>query len=262
MRSFQWKTMPRYKPKVKKGGAWRVLPAWARIGIVVASVVLLIVLATIFAKRIASHIPPVYGGTVSDALLSKRALISKINSLQTTLESYDAEISTVSQLQSENASLKEELGRSPAPTGVLATVLTLPNRTFYDTMNIDAGSAEGIKKNMTVYAFGSVALGTISSVDTHTATVYLYSAPSQQTSGDAVGSNVAVTLIGRGAGEYEVDLPRDVPLSVGDVISAQTTAPATLATIEKIITDPRDPFQRLLAKAPVNLQALKWVIVR
>ncbi|GEM_PF-1121129 len=253
--------MPRYKPQVKKGAVW-LLPAWARIGIVTVSMIVFIILATFFVKRIISHVPPVYGGVVADELLSKRALISKVTALQTTLSSYDAEISTLTQLQSENAALKQELGRTPAPTGILATVLTLPNRNFYDTMTIDAGSAEGIKKNMTVYAFGSVALGTISSTDTHTAIVYLYSAPGQQTSGTAVGSSVAVTLIGRGDGEYEVDLPRDVPFTVGDVISSQTTTPATLATIEKIVTDPRDPFQRLLAKAPVNLQALKWVIVR
>jgi len=235
---------------------------WLRIGVIAASAVIVIIIATLLVKKIASHVPPVYGSTVSNELLSKRALISKVTALESQINSDQAQLSTLAQLQNENDTLKAELGRTPPPTGILANVLSLPNRSFYATMNIDAGSAEGIKQNMTAYAFGSVALGTVTSVSTHTATVQLYSAPGHQMTGTAVGSNVAVTLIGRGGGEYEVQLPRDVPFDIGSTVSAQSIDVATLATVEKIITDPRDPFQRLLAKAPVNLQALKWVIVR
>ncbi len=254
--------MPRYKRQPKKVRPLHTWHPWLRIGIIVAALIVVIVLATFLVKKIARHIPPVYGGTVADQLLSKHALISKVNALQTQIESYNAQLSTLAQLQNENNVLKAELGRTPPPTGILANVLSLPNRSFYDTMNINAGSAEGIKKDMTVYAFNAVALGVISSVDTHSATVRLYSAPGWQMTGTAVGSNVAVTLIGRGSGEYEVRLPRDVPFDVGGTVASQSTDAATLATVEKIITDARDPFQRLLAKAPVNLQALKWVIVR
>jgi cell shape-determining protein MreC len=254
--------MPRYNTQPKKQRPLHTWHPWLRIGIIIVSAIIFITLATIVTKKIISHIPPVYGGTVADEFLSKRALISKNNALEDRINSYDAQLTTLAELQEENTTLKVELGRTPAPTGVLANVLTLPNRSFYDTFIVDAGSAEGIKQNMVVYAFGSVALGTISAVDTHTATVELYSAPGRQTSGTATGSDVAVTLSGRGGGEYEVNLPRDVPFNVGSIVAAQSTTDATLATIEKVITQPQDPFQRLLAKAPVNLQALKWVIVR
>ncbi len=256
--------MPRYKSTKKKVTALPIprINPWLRIVIVVVSGAIVIVAATLFIKKMANDIPIVYGGPTQDVLLSKRQLISKVTALQTTINSYDAQLSTLSQLQNENNALKAELGRTPAPSGILADVITLPNRSFYDTMLIDAGSAQGIKDNMEVYAFGSVALGDVTSVGTDTATVTLYSQPGRQTSGTAVGSDVAVTLIGRGSGEYEVQLPRDVPLDVGSAVAVQSVYPATIATIERVITDPRDPFQELLAKAPVNLQALKWVIVR
>ncbi len=253
--------MPRYKQIAKKKSALAVHP-WLRVGIIVAAVALVIILATKVVKRIVSHMPPIYGATAEDMLLSKRALVSKVVGLQTTIDSYNAQISTVSQLQSENAALKAELGRTPAPTGVLAHVMTLPNRSFYNTVLLDGGNAEGIHESMVAYAFNSIAIGTVSSVTAHTATVQLYSATGRQTTGSVIGSDVAVTLFGRGGGEYEVQLPRDVPLDVGAAVSMQSVNVATLATIEKIVTDPRDPFQRLLAKVPVNLQALKWVIVR
>lgn len=254
--------MPRYKTPAKNKRPLRTWHPVLRIGLMAVSVLVVIAVATVVVKRIVRRVPPVYGGTVGDQFLSKRALISKVNAMQTTIDSYNAQLSTLSQLQIENNALKAELGRSAAPVGTIATVMTLPNRSIYDTFLIDAGSAEGIKQGMVVSAFGSVALGTVSSVDLHDATVQLYSAPTRQTSGTAVGTTVAVTLIGHGGGEYEVQLPRDVPFNVGDTVALQSTTPSTLATIEKIITDPRDPFQRLLAKAPVNLQALKWVVVR
>jgi cell shape-determining protein MreC len=254
--------MPRYNPTKKKKGPLPRAHPWIRVAIIVGGILIFIFITTMIAKKLVNRVPLVYGGTVQDEFLSKRALISKVTGLQTTINAYDAQLSTLAQLQNENDTLKAELGRTPAPTGILANVITLPNRSFYNTLLIDAGAAEGIKNNMVAYAFGSVALGDVTSVDTHTATVTLYSQSGRQTSGTAVGSSVAVTLIGRGNGEYEVQLPRDVPFNVGAEVATQSMTPTTLATVEKIITDPRDPFQRLLAKAPVNLQALKWVIVR
>lgn len=114
----------------------------------------------------------------------------------------------------------------------------------------------------TVYGFGSIALGTISDAAVDHATVSLFSTSGRETSGNVGSGNVAVTLIGRGGGEYEVRLPRDLAFTVGDLVSYQSVHTAVLAEIERIVTDPRDPFQRLIAKTPINLQALKWVIVR
>lgn len=205
---------------------------------------------------------PLYPDSFDTTLMSRRALVRKLNELQSTLDSYHADIAVVSLLESENQALKVEFDRDPESPGTLAHVLTVPNRSFYDTFVIDAGSAEGVRVDQQVYAFDAIALGVVSSVAEHSAVVTLFSAPGRETSGTAVGSDVAVTLIGRGGGEYEVRMPRDVYFEVGSAIALQSVYPAVLAEVQKIITDPRDPFQRLLAKAPVNLTALKWVVVR
>lgn len=229
------------------------------IGMLVALLVLGI---RFLVKAHGEVIIPLYPDSFDATLMSRRALIAKTNELQSTLNSFNAQMSNLSLLESENRALKMELGREPAMRGTLAHVLTLPNRSFYDTFVIDAGSAEGIEVGKEVYAFNAIALGSVTSVAEHTAVVTLFSAPGHETSGTAVGSDVSVTLIGRGGGEYEVRMPRDVHFEVGSAIALQSVYPAVLAEVQKIITDPRDPFQRLLAKAPVNLTALKWVIVR
>ncbi len=234
---------------------------WWAVGILVGILVVWLVARMVINKTIA-YKPLASATTIYTAVLPRSVLVKKITEQQTTLESYDAQLTTAKLLMQENDELKAELGRAPRPTGVLAHVVTLPNRSFYDTFVIDAGIADTIVVGQTVYAFDDIALGTVTDVvDTH-ATVLLFSAPGKTTSGTASGSSVAVTLIGRGGGEYEVRLPRDVQFTVGDLIAYQSTHSTVLAEIERIATDPRDPFQKLYAKAPINLQALKWVIVR
>ena len=230
-----------------------------------ATVVGVVILWLIIRAIIGSHkeeLPLASATTLYNTLLPKSVLVRKITEQQTILESYDAQLTTATLLAKENDALKAELGRSERSTGVLAHVKTLPNRSFYDTFVIDAGLDQSITVGQVVYGFGSIALGTVSDVADDHATVTLFSAPERTTSGTASGSDVAVTLIGRGGGEYEVRLPRDLQFTTGQLIAYQSTESTVLAEIERILTDARDPFQRLIAKAPINLQALKWVIVR
>ena len=233
-----------------------------RIAGIIIAVVALVFIARLLVKSQVQVLIPLYPDTFDTSLMSRRQLVTKLNELQSTLDSYNAHSAGMSLLESENTALKAELGRDPQSRGILAHVLTVPNRSFYDTFVIDAGSAEGVQVEQQAYAFNAIALGTVSQVSEHNAVITLFSAPGRETTGTAVGSDVAVTLIGRGGGEYEVRMPRDVHFEIGSSIALQSVYPAVLAEVQKIVTDPRDPFQRLLAKAPVNLTALKWVVVR
>ena len=207
-------------------------------------------------------VPPVYGDTLSLAVHSKQSLIKKVTALQSQIDAQQASLTALSTLEKENESLKAELGRGAEVKGTLARVIVPPNHSIYDTIVLDIGIEEGVTIGQNVYAFGSIALGTVSEVLSHTSTVLLYSASGRETAATTTGSDLTVTLIGRGGGEYEVRMPRDISFQEGGVISQQSLSVHPLATIQKIITDPRDPFQRLLAKVPVNLQTMKWVVVK
>jgi cell shape-determining protein MreC len=207
-------------------------------------------------------IPVLYPDVTELMFLSKRKLVSRVTDLQTELEGHKAQLEELEALKMENQSLKTELGRLTDEKGILAHVLTAPNRSFYNSINIDAGANQGIHIGATVFAFDNIALGTVSSVDTNSAVVELFSAPGRETTGSMLENDVAVTLIGRSGGEYEIRMPRDIKFSIGSLVMFQSVHTAVLAKIEKVVTDPRDPFQRLYGKAPINLQALKWVIVK
>ena len=228
--------------------------------VVVSSILFFLIISAVF-KMIRT--PSLHKPLLSEQLSSKKALIAKIDMLQQSIGESMIANQEAEMLRRENDALKTELGRTVTHgAGVLARVLTLPNRSFYDTIIVDAGRYEGITEGDMAYAFDSILLGTVTDVREHQATVQLFSAPGRQTAGTAEGTDVAITLIGRGAGEYEVRMPRDVQFVIGELISYQSVGVAILAKIEHIATDPRDPFQRLLAKAPVNLAALKFVMVR
>jgi cell shape-determining protein MreC len=226
-------------------------------GAIVIAVVALIALAVV---RLALH-RPVFGESIANYFRSNRTLNSEVIALQTTLQKYSSDQARLALLQSENDALKAELGRPNRMHGTLASVLFPPGRSLYNTFVIDAGTDEGVNVGMRAYAFGSIALGTVTEVSPTRATVTLYSAQGKETSGTAGTSGTALTLVGRGSGEYEIHMPRDISFSQGEVIAEQSTGAHVLATIIEITADPRDPFQLLRAKAPVNLQALKWVIV-
>jgi len=231
-----------------------------RVGLIAMAVVILFFIIRT-ALRV-TGVPVMRGDAIREGFASKRALIAKVGELEQAIEAYKVSNEQTALLQKENEQLKAELGRMVDTKGVIARVLVTPERSFYDTMILDAGEDEGIQVGQIAYAFDSVAIGTVASVQNRRATVQLFSAPERETAGTAEGSEVAITLIGRGVGEFEVRMPRDVHFSIGELISYQSIDTAVLAKIEKIVTDPRDPFQRLLAKAPVNLAALKFVVVR
>lgn len=207
-------------------------------------------------------IVPVSSDVIEFSLVSKQSLIKKIIALESDLDR--ARIAETQQhvLEQENEALKAELGRPVSKGGVVARVITLPGHSLYDTVIIDAGEQEGVTIGKGVYAFGNVALGTISALDAHQATVLLFSAPGRETPGTVTDSSTAVTLIGRGGGEYEVRMPRDVLFTEGATITEQSIHTIPLAVIQKIVSDSRDPFQRLLAKIPLNIQNISWVLVR
>lgn len=215
-----------------------------------------------FVRNYRAAIAPVSSESIFLHTLSKASLIKKVEALQNEVNSLEALRSSNEVLERENSQLKTELGRNSFYKGVLARVVTFPNKSLYDTLIIDAGTMQGITVGQGVYAFGGVGLGTVSSVAENQATVLLFSSPGRETAATVSQDTITVTLIGRGGGEYEIRMPRDINFTEGDVITEQSTQSAPLATIQKIVGDPRDPFQRILAKAPLNLQNVSWVIVR
>ena len=166
-------------------------------------------------------------------------------------------------LRKENIDLKELLGRLPENHAfTLASIITKPNRSPYDTIIIDVGASDNIQKGQTVYANAITPIGKVSNVYDKTALVVLYSNPGQKTEGTLDGLNSTVELIGRGGGNFEMIIPLELNVAKGMMVILPGNSTETIAVIEEIISIPTDPVKKVILRSPVNIQNIKWVQIK
>ena len=194
--------------------------------------------------------------------VSKNSLYLQNQKLQADLSFDEVRMNNYNSVVAENINLKEILGRKNEKVSmVLATILSKPNQSIYDTLVIDAGTKQEIKTGDTVFAKGDVPIGFVDVVYDNSSKVILFSNPGEKTQAIVSGKNVFLELTGRGGGNFEMILPRDFILQKGDQVVMPGIYPYILAEVVAIISDPRDPFIKALLTSTVNVQALKFVEV-
>jgi len=161
----------------------------------------------------------------------------------------------------ENIELKEFLGRSVSEHTVFATVLTKPNRSIYDTIIIDVGENAGIEEGNSVLYGGTIVIGKIAEVLKNSSKVLLFSSPGEVIDVVVGDKNIETTARGHGGGMFELEIPRDTKVVIGDSVAIPGIIPHIIGTVEHIETEPSNPFKKILFKGPVNMFELKWVEV-
>jgi cell shape-determining protein MreC len=226
-----------------------------------------------YASESIFHPILVLGNSVGEKLkglgtyfVSKNYLYNQNQKLQAEVDFNNARNSNYDSVVADNASLQEILNRKdPKAVMILAAILSKPNQSLYDTLLIDAGTANGIKVGKTVFALGDVPIGRVSDVYPSSAKVVLYSSPGESTqaviSSSVPGGDVFSEIIGRGGGNFEMIMPKDFIPKAGGQVVLPGINPHVLAIIQKVISDPRNPFTKVLLVSPVNIQELKFVEV-
>ncbi len=193
---------------------------------------------------------------------SKNSLLLENENLKSKLNENNAISLNYNSILAENASLKEILGRKSEHTPMtLAAILAKPNQSLYDTLVIDAGSGQGLRKGDQVFALGNVPIGRVAEVYPKTSKVILFSNSGEKTQVIISGKNVFMELTGRGGGNFEMILPRDFVVQKGDEVVLPGITPYVVGIVETILSDPRDAFQKALIVTPLNIQELKFVEV-
>ncbi|MCX6757644.1 MAG: rod shape-determining protein MreC [Candidatus Nomurabacteria bacterium] len=193
---------------------------------------------------------------------SKNTLYQENQNLKTQILESQADRANYSSVVDENIKMKEILGRKAENMKiVLAGILAKPNRSLYDTLVIDAGSNQGIKIGNTVFAIGNIPIGKVSEVYAKSANVILFSSPKENTEVTISGKDIAISAVGRGGGNFEIILPRDLVIDLGTEIDLPGINHYVLGTVATIVSDPRDSFQKAILVSHVNIQNLKFVEV-
>ena len=201
-------------------------------------------------------------GSVATAVRNKETLQNQNTALKAQVDQLTAQLATSTQLSQENADLKSAMNRTSTANFTLAAVISKPPHSMYDTIIIDGGSKNGFVTGQVVYADGQNPIGTIDQVLPTSAIVRLYSAPGQQTDARLSPSNIDVTIVGRGGGDFSATVPRDLVVTDGATVVTKDIDQSVLAVYKKITSDSRDPFQTLLLVSPINVNGLAFVEVR
>lgn len=207
--------------------------------------------------------------TTEEAVLSgitqltpKSVILERNTQLEERVLSYEASLIELQQVKNENELLRKELNYLPVKqASVLAQVIGKPNHSLFNTMVIDVGIDQGVKVGQLVTSQGVLGVGTVVSVSSKTATVELFGAPHFE--GEVLLSNKGITVpaTGKGSGNFEIHIPREVEVTDGDLLAFPQNPGITIGIVKSIIFDPRDPFQTVLARLPVNVQELRFVEV-
>ncbi|MBU0999049.1 rod shape-determining protein MreC [Patescibacteria group bacterium] len=191
---------------------------------------------------------------------SKNFLFQQNQSLQFKLSEAEMKMINYNAVVADNVNFREILNRKNDKINmVLSAILSKPNQSVYDTLVIDAGTMEGIKIGDLVFSLGNLPIGRVDSVYENSSKVILFSNPGDKTQAIISGKNIFMELVGRGGGNFEMILPRDLTLQNGDQVVMPGLFPYILAEVATIISDPRDPFIKALLTSPVNVQELKFV---
>ncbi len=209
----------------------------------------------------------------SSFFTSKSSLAREVQSLQSKINESESRMANYDSLLSENDSLKEILGRKNIKASMLlAAILSKPNVSPYDTIIVDVGESEGVEVGDNIFALGNIPIGRVSNVYPDSAKIILFSNSGERTqviingntrpaSGGRSVGQVFMEIVGRGGGNFEMIIPRDLNLSKGDEIVLPGIVPYVIGIVEATISDPRDPFTKALVVSPVNIQEIKFVQV-
>lgn len=191
---------------------------------------------------------------------SRDFLAGEVARLRDELQQKDIQLLDRDALAEEHRLLKESFGRGAPGKGILAAVLTVPPRSLYDTIVLDAGSSEGVTEGALVYV-GPVALGTVLRVSPHTSVAELYSTAGKRTPMliQHAGVAVPVDALGTGGGAFTVTLPKEAGISAGDSVFMAGQGPVLFGAVDSVDATLTGSFQTLYIASPVNIHSLRFV---
>lgn len=228
---------------------------------------LALLLVLFFGSSAAPYLQGLFEGVIGArasgaeyAGMSRDALISRLQESDAALARVGYQSYLYELIVAENEALRNASSVESFATAIPARVVARPPRTHYDTLILDQGEAAGISENDLVVKDG-VALGTVVSRGTSTATVRLFTTPGVLQ--DAIlGEPTAIAVAkGVGGGAFELQVPQNVAVVPGEAIRIPHSDTLILGVVVATRAKPSDAAQTVFAKSPVSLQTIDYVSV-
>ncbi len=233
--------------------------SWTVIGVLVVAVIIQFggLFVSIPLIKVGTYVSDI-GAATFGSLTSKNSIVSENQQLKDQLAEVQVAIDRDKLLVQENSDLKDLLGRHSNNSTVLATVLSKPPMSLYDTAIVDVGSSDKVAVGDTVLALGYVPIGVVSSVNVHSSVVEFYSSSGQKINVN-LGKNIQTVAEARGNGNFLIKLPKGSLVAEGDPISAPSIGAEIFGHVENISSNENEPFIYLRFTLPVNISQLHFV---
>jgi len=228
-------------------------------------VALVLIIVAFFAFRFDAAIRDVFfnfsapvNTSAEYGLLSKNALVARLRDADRELSRVRYANVVTDLLAEENQKLRVLLRANSINRAVVGRVLARPPQTHYDSLVIDVGSGSGIAAGDTVFV-DSIALGRIASAGATTSLVELFSNPG--TERDVLIGNPQSVAIARGlgGGAFELAIPQEVEVAVGDIVRMPATPSLALGIVVEITSKPTDVSKIVRFAAPLSSASLDFV---
>lgn len=191
---------------------------------------------------------------------------------------------TKASLETENAALNNELATdqgiaaerdfyqdeaaallnmaSSSPSGfIIAPIISKPGFSPYDTFVVGVGAHDGVKAGQTVLTDKTTIIGRVVAAEGNSATVVLASSPGESESVLVGSTSIETMADGLGGGNFQIKLPRNVSVQVGDFVSLASSPQEMFGVIGSVEAGASDSFETALFRSPVNVNSLRFVFV-
>jgi cell shape-determining protein MreC len=162
-----------------------------------------------------------------DSLRDRAAMLESENTMLKVASNYDDAIQKVI-----NTEHSED---------VVASIISRPNFTPYDSLLIDKGTRDGVRDGAVVYRDGNTAVGFIRHAYESLSHVVLFSTAGVETLVYLPATNILVQALGMGGGTIRLTIPQGVVVHEGDIATYPTLSPSPIGRIQSISTTPTNP---------------------
>jgi cell shape-determining protein MreC len=170
-----------------------------------------------------------------------------------------AEAAQASALQQENTQLRALVHLAQATSGVTVPVVSSLTASPYGTFLIGGGSAAGIGQGDLVLTAEGYAIGRISAIQSGMGIVAEFLAPGN--SFDATVHGASITVEGEGGGNGRAEVPRAVPVAIGDIVTVAALGQRPVAIVGGVASTTASASQTVYFQLPANRVALQYVYV-
>jgi len=193
-------------------------------------------------------------------IFSTRARLAAHNQeLQAEVERYREQDSAYQALKAENDQLTLMAHLAQDNTGTTTAIVSSFRSSPYGTFLVGAGAQEGIKHDSIVLTDLGFVVGRVTDVSTHTSLVTQLLSPGRSV--DALIGKDPATFTGTGGGNARAQVPRDIEVKVGDIVTSGAVGGRRIGIVGKVESESADAYSTVYIRLPQNVSAMRFVFV-